>query len=518
MPPLTRRPLIVLGIDAGDPDFLMRWAREGQLPTLSGIMQRGAWGRTGGAELISEHGVWVSIFSGISRRDHGYFYFRQLEPGTYDLHTVTGLDVDAPPFWTRLDPNGRRFAVVDIPDYDPIAGLPGIQLAHWATHNNWDPDHFVTAAEPPELLEEVSRRFAPRLVTVENHDSTVAEDRRILEELLARVEMKGAACRALLERGPFDLVATVFAETHTANHQFWRYRSEIDPDPSVDPLLRRAIRDIYTAVDREIGLLLERLPNESNVLVLSSVGMEDDFPATGLIEEFCRSFGYQASPPPGARSRRPMDWARRLVPERTRVALSRRLSREARERLLASQFRASTDWSRTRAFTLPSAYTSFVRVNLRGREPSGIVAAGGEYEALLDEIEAGLATLVDPESGQPAVVGTTRTTAAFGCDPHPTLPDLWVDWKPGRFLRRVVHPGGELVQNRPDFYRRSDHGRQGFFAAVGPEIAARGDVGEVDLLDLAPTMLALLGEPPAARMQGRPLGLLQDTGTATGGS
>ena len=508
MPPLTRSPLIVLGIDAGDPDFLMTWAREGHLPTLSRIMERGAWGRTGGAEAISEHGVWVSIFSGISRRDHGYFYFRQMKPGTYDLHTVTGLDVDAPPFWTCLEPDGRRFAVVDIPDYDPVAGLPGIQLAHWATHNNWDPSHFVTAAEPPEVLEEVARRFAPRLVTVENHDSSIEEDLRILGELLARVEMKGAACRALLERGPFNLVTIVFAESHTANHQFWRHRPEIDAATRADPRLRTAIRDVYIAIDRELGLLLERLPDEANVLVVSSVGMEDDFPATGLIEAFCRGFGYQVAPSPGAVSRRPMDWVRRLVPERTRVALSRRLSREARELLLAGQFRASTDWNQTRAFALPSAYTSFIRVNLRGREPSGIVAAGGEYEALLDGIEADLATLIDPDSGEPAVVGTTRTSAAFDCDPHPTLPDLWVDWKPGRFLRRVVHPGGELVQDRPDFYRRSDHGRQGFFAAAGPRIAARGDLGEVDILDLAPTFLALLGEPPATRMRGRPIDVL----------
>ena len=145
---LTRSPLVVLGIDAGDPGFLGDWMREGHLPTISRLAARGVQARTGGAELISEHGAWVSVFSGISRRDHGYFYFRQLKPGTYDLETVTGLDLDAAPFWTRIPPESRRFAIVDIPDTDPTPGLPGIQLAHWATHNNWDPDHFVTASEP----------------------------------------------------------------------------------------------------------------------------------------------------------------------------------------------------------------------------------------------------------------------------------------------------------------------------------------------------------------------------------
>lgn len=497
-------PLAILGIDAGDPAFLGKWARDGDLPVLAGIMERGAWGRTGGSELVSEHGAWVSIFSGISRRDHGYFYFRQMKPGTYDLETVTGLDVDAAPFWLEDRGAGRRVAIVDIPDYDAVPGLPGIQLTHWATHNNWDPDHFVTASEPAEVLSEVSRRFAPRLVTVEDHDSTIEHDRRTLDELLARVATKGAACRYLLERGPFDLIATVFAESHTANHQFWRHRPELNGEPS-DPRLANGIREVYRAIDRELGLLIERLPADTNVLVVSSVGMQDDFPTTGLIEDFCRQFGYQRAPTATAGRGRPIDWVRRLVPETWRLAVSRRLSREARERLLADQFRAGTDWSRTEAFSLPSAYTSFVRVNLKGREPEGIVEPGAEYDEVLDRLEADLGTLVDPESGEPAVTRATRTTAAFGCGPHPTLPDLWVEWRPGRFLDRVVHPGGELTQDRPDFYRRSDHSRHGFFAAAGPGIRARGEAGEIDVLDLTPTFLALLGASSSSRMRGRPV-------------
>ena len=504
---MSGAPLYIFGIDAGDPDFLTRWVASGDMPALAGIMKRGSWGRTGGAELVSEHGVWVSIFSGISRRDHGYFYFRQLKPGTYDLKTVTGLDVDAPPFWVQDRLDGRRATVIDIPDYDVVPGLPGVQLCHWATHNNWDPDHFVTAAEPPEVLEEVSRRFAPRLVTLENHDSAVDDDLAILDELLERVAKKGAACRYLLERGDFELFAGVFAESHTANHQFWKYRPELNGGSRVHPRLADGIRDVYRAIDRELGLILERLPPDARVFVVSSVGMDDDFPATGLIEAFCRDFGYQATPKASGsgRSRRPVDIARRLIPERWRLALSRRLSREVRERLLADQFRAATDWSATRAFALPAAYTGFVRVNLRGREPNGIVEPGADYAALLDRLEADLATLVDPLSGEPAVTRTVRTVAAFDCEPHPTLPDLWVDWRPGRFLDRVVHPGGELKQGRPDFYRRSDHSNSGFFAASGPGIPPRGEIGSVDVLDLAPTFLALLGRPPAARMTGAPI-------------
>jgi hypothetical protein len=69
-------PLVILDLDAGDPGFIQRWARAGGLPAIASIMERGCWGRTAGPELMSEHGVWVSLFSGISRSQHGYYYFR----------------------------------------------------------------------------------------------------------------------------------------------------------------------------------------------------------------------------------------------------------------------------------------------------------------------------------------------------------------------------------------------------------------------------------------------------------
>ena len=93
-----------------------------------------------------------------------------------------------------------------------------------------------------------------------------------------------------------------------------------------------------------------------------------------------------------------------------------------------------------------------------------------------------------------------RATALFGGGPPETLPDLFVEWAEARhFMERVIHPRAELRQTPCEFHRDSDHSRLGFVAACGPLIHGRGDIGEVSLLDLAPTFLHLLGdtsEPP----------------------
>ncbi|MFN2383040.1 MAG: hypothetical protein ABR559_02115 [Gemmatimonadota bacterium] len=503
---MPRGPLVVLGIDGGDPAWLRTWAAEGWLPTLAGVIERGCWGETGGAELISEHGVWVSLFSGVSRGQHGYFYFRQLEPGTYDLRGATGNDLGVAPFWAPRAGSDRRVVTIDVPDVRPLPGLNGLQVADWASHNNWDPAAYPFRTEPSELAAEIVRDYGGPLVTHEVHQNRVITDQAIRETLLNRVARKGALCRNLLARDGIDLAVAVFAESHVANHQFWTYRPEIGGNaPAEAPELATAIREVYAAIDREWGRILARLPADADVVVVSSVGMADDFPTTGLIEDFLRRLGYQVSPNgQGGGSWKPLDLARRVVPEPWRAALSRRLSRPRRERLLAEGFRKGTDWSRTSAFAIPGAYTSFVRVNLRGREPGGIVDPGAEYSALLDRLEADLALLVDPESREPAVDRVIRTTELFGAGAHAALPDLFVEWKPGRFLTRVRHPAADVVQSRPDFYRRSDHSGSGFFAAAGPSISGRGPLATLDALDFAPTCLALLGERVPEELSGKP--------------
>ncbi len=413
--------------------------------------------------------------------------------------------IDAPPFWSYLGSNNHKAAIIDAPDIPLIPGLPGIQLANWDTHDSWAPEYYVTAAEPAELLPEIHRKFGTKLAALEKHQSTPEEDKQIHLQLLKNIEKKGALCRYLMSRDSFGLVVILFSEIHAATHQFWKYRPGQGKNETGDHGLSDGIRNVYQAVDRQMGLLLEKLPPESNVFVVSSVGMEDSYPTDGLIEDFLRKLDYQKPSESKGASLSPMEIARKIIPEPWRVAMSRHLKRESRERLLAAQFLRGTKWSETTAFAIPSAYTSFVRVNLRGREPEGVIEPGAEYMALLDRIESDLKQLIDPDTREPVIAQILKTTEVFKCAPHDSLPDLFVKWKPGRFLQRAVHPKAELVQKTPEFFRPSDHSCFGFVAASGPSIQKRETLGTVAVLDLVPTFLSLMKLPIPRQISGQPI-------------
>ena len=92
--PADRRtgPVVLLGFDAADPDLIERWAREGKLPAMAKLMSRGAWARTTGPDLLFEHGIWSTLFSGVSVAKHGFHFFWQPVPGTYGLELKRARD------------------------------------------------------------------------------------------------------------------------------------------------------------------------------------------------------------------------------------------------------------------------------------------------------------------------------------------------------------------------------------------------------------------------------------------
>lgn len=121
-----------------------------------------------------------------------------------------------------------------------------------------------------------------------------------------------------------------------------------------------------------------------------------------------------------------------------------------------------------------------------------------------------LGKLTDGDTGEPAIERVTRTAELFGGEPPELLPDLFVEWTAGpRLMTRVLHPRAELHQHRPGYCPDSQEKLYGFVAGAGPAIPPVGDVGQIDLLDLAPTFLSLLEHSASPEMRGRPIAAIR---------
>jgi predicted AlkP superfamily phosphohydrolase/phosphomutase len=495
---MSRTPLVVLGYDVGDADLIERLAGEGRLPVAARILERGARARTGGPQYMTEHGVWVPLATGLSRARTGYYYFRQLVPGTYELRPTTARDFAGAPFWSELAGGGRRGAVIDVPDAPLAEGLDGVQLLDFATHQPRMTAH-GPSARPSALLEEARRVYGRFEPTWEfEPGASPAVDHAARSALLDRVARKSRLCRHLVSQGDFDFVCAAFSEAHPAGHRFWPYRG--DPGSGLDG----ALGDVYAAIDRAMGEILEAVGGEPDVVLVTTMGMASHYPTPDLADGFCHLLGYQVAPRGEPGSAGLAGRLAALVPERLRGALAARLPQPVQERRLSERFRTGTDWGRTVAFAIPGLHAGFIRVNLAGREPEGTVEPGAGYRELVQEIEGELSRLVDPVAGRPAVRRVYRTADLGGGTPPEHLPDLVVEWQSApHFLERLVHPRGEIRQGMPRYCPDSYHSLEGLFAAAGPSVGLRGDLGAIDVLDVAPTCLGLLGVPAPAALGGR---------------
>jgi predicted AlkP superfamily phosphohydrolase/phosphomutase len=165
---------------------------------------------------------------------------------------------------------------------------------------------------------------------------------------------------------------------------------------------------------------------------------------------------------------------------------------------------AAIDWSRTRAFTLPTDLEGCIRINLKGREPQGIVEPGAQYIDLCEEIRARLEELSNPANGACAVREVWVRDEVFSGARQEHLPDLMVTWNDALPFAALASPHIGLVEGASPDPRTGTHSPEGFLLAAGPGIPPHYQ-GDGHLLDVAPTVLRLLGIEPPAEMHGRPL-------------
>jgi predicted AlkP superfamily phosphohydrolase/phosphomutase len=498
-------PTVVYALDSADLDLLERWMAEGRLPHIAELWRNSARRRIGGPGYWDEIGTWITAYSGVPATRHGYYSARRLKPGTYDLEIVPLTAARARPCWESVqDPRFRALIL------EPIEGFPsshtaGAQLYNLTAHQE------SYAAAPviamPDPVEAQTRRIygKRRIPRFDRFHEPLRFYQQQLELNLDMLRRKGRLFCDLIRRNEFDLLVAGI-NLHDVGHMLWPFQEGRHDPRDPEGRLAHGLRSFYEEADREIGEMQKLLPAGSTEVLLSVYGIKDQYPTQELSTRLMELLGYHVPLARQGGSWGPLGIARRVLPEPWRFQLSQGLPDGWQQALLRSAFPHSMDFRRSRAFVLPtSLYTAQIRVNLQGREPTGCVAPGRDYEGLLDQIEREFRSVIDPVTGEPAVASVLRTANAFIDGPSEFLPDLYVHWKSSRhFLERALHPKGEVTQRRPRFFRDSYHRAPGFAAFKGPAIEP-GWFEESSLLDIAPTLMGLLGERPLASMPGRDL-------------
>ncbi len=163
------------------------------------------------------------------------------------------------------------------------------------------------------------------------------------------------------------------------------------------------------------------------------------------------------------------------------------------------------DWSKTRAYALGLGQ---IYINLRGRETQGIVTPGAEYTALREEIRSRLLGLQDPSDGKFVMQDVYRGNDIYSGPFMESAPDLVTGFKDGYRVGWFDVLGGltrAVIENND---RRWSGDHCGVAGPIGSGVLfanRRLLSSEPSILDIAPTILDLLGVAIPSAMDGRPL-------------
>jgi predicted AlkP superfamily phosphohydrolase/phosphomutase len=522
--------IIAIALEAAEPDLIETWCNEGHLPALDALRRKGVWTRVRSSTEISSGATWPSMITGCNPAKHGIgFYHRQIKTGTYDLVKVYADGLKREPFWNEPAKAGKRIVIFDVPETFPVDGFNGIHLAGWGV----EAPSWPKSSWPPELIKELSDRHGSHALEswYQVRPNTVDEAGKFIGNLVEGAGRKGAIALDLLAREDWDLFLVSFSESHWGGHHLWHLMDENHPDhrPEEGKAVGDGILQAYRALDRAVSVLLKACP-DSTVIVFSNTGMGPNYGGNHLLPEILDRLGM------GAGNRDEVsagDWSKQVLPASRwgpyavktvenllTPSLISAVKRWVPERSWDVWTRwflgLGSGWKSRKAFAVPGDFTGSIRVNLKGREPEGRVEPGGVYDALCDSLIADLSALVNPETGKEAVSSVYRVDRVYQGENLCDLPDLIVKWTGEAPIRALTSPKIGTVRGILPDKRSGAHRTYGFLSLTGKNIKSSAAVGNADLMDIAPTILYLMGEPVPKEMDGRILSEMIDDGFHAG--
>lgn len=359
---------------------------------------------------------------------------------------------------------------------------PGFSF--YVTPVNIDPRHpAMPISNPPHLAIALSRLHG-RYATLGLAEDTWALNERVIDEqafldqAMAIHEERKTQFFHALERQPEGVVSVVFDATDRIQHMFFRY---LDPEHPANrgkdtEKHKNVIDDLYKMADGLVGETRARLGKDDVLLIVSDHGFKQ-FQRGVNLNTWFRDNGYLYL------KGDPVEGPLPAIAEGIRYEVS------------------DIDWPRTRAYT--NGLAGYF-LNIEGREKDGCVKPD-EAKALIAEINDRMRGLPDTERGEIAITEVWDSDDVYSGPYRHNGPDAIVGYRPGYradWDAAVGAVGAHAISDNTRSWS-GDHCMDPR-AVPGVIFSSRPfPVAKPKLVDMAPTVLDLLGLKAPGHMTGR---------------
>ncbi len=469
---------IVVGLDGAGFELLGPLVEEGELPALAEIFERGVIGDLESVLPPVTSPNWKAYLTGKNPAKLGIFWWHNVDVENRRVHRPVERYQDHTEYWEVLAEAGERVGVLGVPTtYPPkpagefvVSGPPDAEESGY-TH-------------PPSLEAELKERFDYR---VNKRGLIDLDDPPSCEEVLDIIDTRFEAATHLFDERSLSFMQVTTFYINALHHNLWDHEYTIRG---------------WKIIDDHLASLLER---DCNLVLMSDHGhaeIETVFNINAWLEregyltydrelsDRLHSMGVNTD-----RIKRLLVRIDRTLPGmEVRSAVERAAPRWLINRLpdesgeLGGSKHEMADWDETDAIA-----------SAQGPVYITVDRESARYELVREALVDALSTLTGPD-GRPIATAVHRAEEVYEGPYLAEAPDIVIDKAPHVNIREGFGAAEVFPETDPSW--RGVNTRSGLFAAVGPDFRA-GTVEGMSILDLAPTLLHLHGQPVPDDMDGR---------------
>ncbi|WP_202456107.1 alkaline phosphatase family protein [Frigidibacter albus] len=492
---MTNR-VLMIGLDGATFSLLRPLSQQGVLPFLTSLIRGGT-----AAQLMSTRNpltppAWTSMTTGRSPEVHGIYDFLRpayLGDGSVYLKVNDRRDNHCETVFAMVNRHKMRGTALNFYGYAPPPQIDGYVVSGFVP---WK--HLRHGIHPQSLFDSLkaSTDFDYRDLGMD-----IGEEKKCVQGLHAGeheewIELQNVRDRAwtdvtcrLMTEDRTELTAVVLDGPDKIQHLFWRYLDAEchsgEPGEWTDRITQLAT-DFYRQMDDNIRRMVETAGPDTNVILVSDHGFG---PTTEIL------------------------YINQWLAEKGYLTWTGRAEDDAKGQLTAEKIRdhlGMIDWRKTVAFCpTPSSNAIYIKPDLgngQGIKPD-------DYLAFVQNMQAELMELRDA-SGKQVVVGASPNKLRGRSFVEP-CPDITLSLRDGGFVS--ILPSDTVVKDR--VLADGTHRPEGIFIGHGPAFKRGEQLEPLNLLDITPLMLTLLGLPVPRDLEGRvPVEALETGITATTGA
>lgn len=503
-----KKKVVVFGIDGGTFNIMKPLMQRNRLQNIASLLQRGS-----SASLISivppiTAPAWSSFMTGVNPGKHGIFDFiSDIHNYAKEGDVLNSTHIRAKTIWQALSEAGKKLIVIGVPFAYPPVKINGSMISLSMSN--------IMDTYPQELKQEIEDKIGydyDRCKPVDTFGEMPKD--KVLDEIIVRnryltEKIKEMSCY-MLDNKEWDFFMSHFMATDTIQHYFWHFMDKEHPshDETLAEKYKNTINETYEDVDQAIGEILKKAGTDCNVMIVSDHGFAPVYQffyvnkwleEIGLLKikktgscrwEFASPSLYKILFKAG------YEKFGNNLPEvfrKFRVPAVKKIEKNIAEMI---------DWNNTKAYASPFG----ININLRGREPGGIVSAKGEYEEIKKLVKEKLLKLADHETGEQLIKKVYFKDEVYKGRFVDNASDIFFFFDKPCFLQSSSINNNaifEKLSHRNFATANHRYSPEGIFVISGADICAKNNISPASILDMAPTILYLMGADIPKVMDGR---------------